>query len=67
MTQDKANRLGANSIADAIATETAALKQRFEPQIKQAQQQIAALTQKNNSLISSLNCLFHRSNKRLDL
>ena len=50
MTQDKANRLGANSIADAIATETAALKQRFEPQIKQAQQQIAALTQKKQQL-----------------
>lgn len=50
MTQDKANRLGANSIADAIATETAVLKQRFEPQIKQAQQQIAALTQKKQQL-----------------
>jgi hypothetical protein len=50
MTQDKANRLGANSIADAIATEIAALKQRFEPQIKQAQQQIAALTQKKQQL-----------------
>ena len=50
MTQDKANRLGADSIADAIATETAALKQRFDPQIKQAQQQIAALTQKKQQL-----------------
>ncbi|NWL14936.1 RNA-binding protein [Pseudoalteromonas sp. Scap03] len=50
MTQDKANRLGADSIADAIATETAVLKQRFEPQIKQAQQQIAALTQKKQQL-----------------
>ena len=50
MTQDKANRLGANSIADAIATETAVLKQRFEPQIKQAQQQITALTQKKQQL-----------------
>ena len=50
MTQDKANRLGADSIADAIATETAALKQRFDQQIKQAQQQIAALTQKKQQL-----------------
>ena len=50
MTQDKANRLGADSIADAIAAETAALKQRFDPQIKQAQQQIAALTQKKQQL-----------------
>jgi len=50
MTQDKANRLGADSITDAIATETAALKQRFDPQIKQAQQQIAALTQKKQQL-----------------
>ena len=50
MTQDKANRLGADSIADAIATETAALKQRFDPQIKQSQQQIAALTQKKQQL-----------------
>ena len=50
MTQDKANRLGASSIANAITTETAALKQRFDPQIKQAQQQIEALTQKKQQL-----------------
>ena len=50
ITQDRANRLGASSIADAIATETAALKQKFDPQIKQAQQQITALIQKKQQL-----------------
>jgi hypothetical protein len=50
MTQDKANRLGASSIADAIATKTASLKQSYEPAIKQAQQQIESLTQQKLQL-----------------
>lgn len=44
ITQDKANRLGANSIADAIATQTANLKQTYESYILQANLQIDALT-----------------------
>lgn len=50
MTQDKANRLGASSIANAITTETATLKQKFDPKIKQAQQQIEVLIQKKQQL-----------------
>lgn len=50
MTQDKANRLGASSIASAIATETATLKQRFDPKIKQVQQQIQALKKQKQRL-----------------
>lgn len=50
MTQDKANRLGASSIASAIASKTSALKQKFDPKIEQAQQQIQALTQKKQIL-----------------
>lgn len=44
ITQDKANRLGANSIADAITTQTANLKQTYESYILQANLQIDALT-----------------------
>ncbi|WP_246175641.1 DUF4124 domain-containing protein [Pseudoalteromonas rhizosphaerae] len=43
MTQDSANKMGANSIADAIAKRTAQAEQRIEPKIKQYQQQIDAL------------------------
>ncbi|TMN94378.1 MULTISPECIES: RNA-binding protein [unclassified Pseudoalteromonas] len=50
MTQDKANRLGASSIADAIATKITSLKQSYEPVIQQAQQQIKFLTQQKLQL-----------------
>jgi hypothetical protein len=50
MTQDKANRLGASSIANAIATKTADLKQVYAPSIDQAQQQINALNQQKKQL-----------------
>ncbi|WP_275074511.1 RNA-binding protein [Pseudoalteromonas ostreae] len=43
MTQDSANKMGANSIADAIAQRTAHAEQRIESKIKQYQQQIDAL------------------------
>ena len=50
MTQDKANRLGASSIANAIATKTSALKQSYDALIGQAQQQIEALNQQKEQL-----------------
>lgn len=43
MTQDTANRMGASSIADAIAQRTAQAERRIKPQIEQYQQQIEAL------------------------
>ncbi|MDQ9093959.1 MULTISPECIES: RNA-binding protein [Pseudoalteromonas] len=43
MTQDTANRMGASSIADAIAQRTAQVEQRIKPQIEQYQQQLEAL------------------------
>lgn len=43
MTQDTANRMGASSIADAIAQRTAEAERRIKPQIEQYQQQIKAL------------------------
>lgn len=50
MTQDKANRLGADSIADAIATKTATLQKTYDALINQKQQQINALTQQKQQL-----------------
>lgn len=43
MTQDTANRMGASSIADAIAQRTAQVERRIKPQIEQYQQQIETL------------------------
>jgi hypothetical protein len=50
MTQDKANRLGAASIADAIATKTATLKKTYDALINQKQQQIDALNKQKQQL-----------------
>ena len=50
MTQDKANRLGASSIADAIATKTNSLKQAYDASISQTQQKIESLKQRKQQL-----------------
>lgn len=50
MTQDKANRLGASSIADAIATKTNSLKQAYDASINQMQQKIESLKQRQQQL-----------------
>ncbi len=50
ITQDQANRLGAASISDAIATKTAALQQTYDALITQAQQQIDTLKQQQEKL-----------------
>ncbi|MDN3378470.1 MULTISPECIES: hypothetical protein [unclassified Pseudoalteromonas] len=44
MTQDSANRMGANSIADAIAQRTDELKSYFKPQINSHEKQIKTLS-----------------------
>lgn len=43
ITQDTANRMGASSIADAIAQRTVQAERRIKPQIEQYQQQLEAL------------------------
>ncbi|MEH6397104.1 DUF4124 domain-containing protein [Pseudoalteromonas sp.] len=50
MTQDTANRMGASSIADAIAQRTAQAERRIKPQIEQYQQQIEALNSMKTQL-----------------
>ncbi|GAB0111260.1 hypothetical protein PA7559_25300 [Pseudoalteromonas distincta] len=50
MTQDKANRLGASSIADAISTKTNSLKQAYDASISQTQQKIESLKQRKQQL-----------------
>ncbi|GAA60970.1 hypothetical protein P20652_2842 [Pseudoalteromonas sp. BSi20652] len=54
MTQDKANRLGASSIADAIATKTNSLKQAYDASINQKQQKIESLKQRKQQIGKNL-------------
>lgn len=50
ITQDQANRLGASSIADAIATKTASLTNAYEASLSQMQQQIEVLAERKQQL-----------------
>lgn len=50
MTQDSANRMGASSIADAIAQRTNKLKNYFEPQINSHEKQIKTLSALKDNL-----------------
>ncbi|XQF92844.1 RNA-binding protein [Pseudoalteromonas espejiana] len=50
--QDQANRMGAESIADAIATKTAAIQNRYNGLISAVQQQIDILQQQKRQLSS---------------
>lgn len=53
VTQDQANRLGASSIADAIAKKTAPITSAYESKVTRTQQQIDALRQRKQ-LISQI-------------
>lgn len=55
MTQDSANRMGASSIADAIKMRTEQLESYIEPQIKNHEQAIKALTEQKESLRTKTN------------
>ena len=50
VTQDQANRLGASSIADAIAKKTAPITSAYESKVTRTQQQIDALRQRKQLL-----------------
>jgi len=50
MTQDSANRMGANSIADAIAQRTDELKSYFKPQISSHEKKIKTLIELKDDL-----------------
>ena len=50
VTQDQANRMGAESIADAIATKTTAIQNRYNALISAVEQQISILQQQKQQL-----------------